>query len=92
MYSNSIILLDNTNHHETIYVVKRFAQNKYTRKLKKFAMIFDFETNAIKDLNLGKFYVVVFIKFLGLVQGIYFEENKSLIDCYNNIFNMQTFV
>jgi hypothetical protein len=55
MYSNSIILLDNTNHNETIYVAKRFSQNNLTRRLKKFALIFDFETDSINSLNLGEY-------------------------------------
>ena len=53
MYSNSIFLLDNKNQAEMIYVVKRFIDNKYTRKLKKFALVFNFETEALRRLNLG---------------------------------------
>ena len=54
LYSNCIILLDNTNKSETIYITKRFKANKYTKTLKKFAFIFDFSKEAIDQLSLGK--------------------------------------
>lgn len=56
MYTNSIFLLDNKNNGEIIYVVKRYTDNKYTKGLKKFALVFDFETPLIQELNLGNFY------------------------------------
>lgn len=66
MYTNSIFLLDNKNNGEIIYVVKRFTNNKYTRGLKRFALVFDFETSLVKELNLGIifhfFYIFWFLR------------------------------
>ena len=36
LHSNCIILLDNTNARETIYITKKFVDNKYTRKFNYF--------------------------------------------------------
>ena len=63
MYNNSIFLLDNKNNAEIIYVAKRFNDNKYTKGLKKFALVFDFETPLLRELNLGKVLFLIFRYF-----------------------------
>lgn len=54
LHKNCIILLDNTNAKETIYITKKFTNNKFTKKLKKFAFIFDYSKHALEELCLGK--------------------------------------
>ena len=62
LHSNCIILLDNTNTKEIIYVTKKFVDNKYTRKLKKFAFIFDFSKEALEELCLG--IILLFLQYI----------------------------
>ena len=54
------MLLDNKNQNETVYVTKRYKDNKYTKNLKKFAIVFDFSKEALNNLHLGWWLCIVF--------------------------------